>query len=430
MLTKFYNISTDKTLGGTNPSDTTAVSQSAIKKYIDKRVFGGSSYYWRNGLPTVSSSGTVLTIQDVHVGIGDSWYHGGGSLNINNSAAWDTASYATAANRAGVDCYIYACKPSTDTDMPKFVLSTNATVPTGYTAATSRKIGGFHGLCLAAGTISGHPLSGWATGSILPATVWDLFHRPASSTEGMFYAMGKWCSIYLASWDGSKLVSKYGGQIADGSSSVTISGETGFSGEALAEYATYVHCTLLSREYFMGIAEGSNQRTNIQGSKDYGTAGGHYDTAGRRMLSSYGAEDCCGFMWQWTSDLLDSGATWYDSLNNNTVIQNPDTYYTANKYVSGRQGFREESVYEGTRTTKGAVPTNYGTNGRGSAYACLLRRLLVGGDWVDGSSCGSRSVLGNGLSSRRFGINGARLVSEPWVGGSSAPDTTIFPRVA
>ena len=430
MLTKFYNISTDTKLGGDNPSDYIAVSQSAIKKYIDRLVLGGSCVYYRDALPTTSSLGTVLTIPRVHVGIGDSWYNGSGTLNINDSGAWDNAAYATAANRAGVDCYLYACQPATDTDVPKFLLSTNATVPTGYTATNSRKLGGFHGLCLAVGTISGHKLSGWATGSILPASIWDLYHRSCASTEGTIYCNGKWADIYLAGWDGTSLVSKYGASVADGSTAITISGETGFSGEALAEYATYVHKALVSRMYYMGLAEGSNQRTNIKDSKDWGTAGGHYDTAGRRMISNYGAEDCCGFMWQWCSDLFDSGATWYDSLQSNKVIQNPDGFYTANKYISNRLGWREESVYEGIRSTVGALPTNYATSGRGSAYSALIRRLRVGGRWGDGSSCGSRSVFGSELSSHRAGDRGARLVSEPWVGGSSAPDTTIFPRIA
>lgn len=40
------------------------------------------------------------------------------------------------------------------------------------------------------------------------------------------------------------------------------------------------------------------------------------------------------------------------------------------------------------------------------------RRLHVGGNWDNRSSCGSRSVNGNELSSNRNGNNGARLVSD------------------
>ena len=44
--------------------------------------------------------------------------------------------------------------------------------------------------------------------------------------------------------------------------------------------------------------------------------------------------------------------------------------------------------------------------------ACCEQRLHVGGNWDNRSSCGSRSVNGNELSSNRNGNNGARLVSD------------------
>ena len=45
----------------------------------------------------------------------------------------------------------------------------------------------------------------------------------------------------------------------------------------------------------------------------------------------------------------------------------------------------------------------------------LLRRLLVGGKWNNGASCGSRSVNGNNLSANRNGNNGSRLVADTWI---------------
>ena len=107
------------------------------------------------------------------------------TLNLNATASWDSSStsYATAANRAGKDVYIYVCEQ--DGDIPKILLSANSTVPAGYTAATSRKIGGFHCLCLSVGTISGHQLSGYNTGDILPLSVWDLKQQlPHPVAEG------------------------------------------------------------------------------------------------------------------------------------------------------------------------------------------------------------------------------------------------------
>ena len=64
----------------------------------------------------------------------------------------------------GRDYYIYLClqAPAQAGQLPTatLVVSLNSTFPSGYNADNSRKIGGFHTLCLAVGSISGHPLSG------------------------------------------------------------------------------------------------------------------------------------------------------------------------------------------------------------------------------------------------------------------------------
>ena len=109
----------------------------------------------------------------------------------------------------------------------KLVLSANSTVPTGYNANTSRKIGGFHCLCANVGSITGHTLSGYVAGDIIPGSVWDLLHRAKSDNVGMVYheGLGIWADIYGASWDGSKLTSVYGGIFADGESAKKFHGE-------------------------------------------------------------------------------------------------------------------------------------------------------------------------------------------------------------
>ena len=43
----------------------------------------------------------------------------------------------------------------------------------------------------------------------------------------------------------------------------------------------------------------------------------------------------------------------------------------------------------------------------------FLRRVLFGGWWSDGASCGSRSAACSFFSARRFGGFGARGASEP-----------------
>jgi hypothetical protein len=59
---------------------------------------------------------------------------------------------------------------------------------------------------------------------------------------------------------------------------------------------------LLWDNEFSIIAKGSNTRTNISGSSPPPTTGGHVDTAGTRMISVYGIEDCCGVLNQWLND--------------------------------------------------------------------------------------------------------------------------------
>ena len=81
-------------------------------------------------------------------------------LDLSLATTWDTTSgtdYTVAASRAGKDFYIYLVQAS-----PYYVVSANATYPTGYTADNSRKIAGFHCLCNSVGTISGHDQIGRA----------------------------------------------------------------------------------------------------------------------------------------------------------------------------------------------------------------------------------------------------------------------------
>ena len=260
-----------------------------------------------------------------------------GTIGLNTAGNWDASTYATPANRAGKDFYVYATADG-------LILSANATYPTGYPAANSRKIGGFHCLCVAVGTISGHPLSGMAAGDILPASVWDLQHRPQCSPEGMVWseAAGIWVDIYLQSGTGTSTKSANGGTITDTRNWMDFVDDLGAVGKRL-----------LDDGEFQKIAAGGNEETNIAGSADPGTTTGHTDTAGRRMISNIGCEDCAGVVYQWLLDQsyrVGTGAAWnwYD--------------------LPGAKG----SLY------------NYSTAGDADV------KLLAGGHWYHGTSCGSR----------------------------------------
>ncbi|SPU27856.1 Ribonucleases G and E [Candidatus Bartonella washoeensis] len=194
---------------------------------------------------------------------------------------------------AGKDYYVYLVP---DGNTHKLVLSENATFPHGYTATNSRKIGGFHTLCADVGTISGHPLSGYRAGDILPQSVWCLNHRPHSSPEGMVYDPSQdiWVDIYLQSGTGENTRSEYGVPIT------TNRGYTDHVSDMMR-----VKKTLLSDTEFASAMYGSNDKTSIEGKEAPSPkhSGGHVDTEKRRMISYIGCEDGCGYVWQFLRDV-------------------------------------------------------------------------------------------------------------------------------
>ena len=327
--------------------------------------------YIRSELPT--SAKTSITISSMALTINSLTYElkDEETLSLNSSSSWDSATYATASNRAGKDFYIYACQPSSGTT-PTLILSANSTVPAGYTATNSRKIGGFHCECLDVGTVTNeNSMNGYATGDIIPYSIWDLKHRPKSSPEGMVYVepLNIWISIYIMSWDGSKLVSAYNGVQADGESARP------FSGTEFAEYLAKVNMRLPRYDEFVVFAKGIQECVNVNGSSDVNTTGGHYTTDNKRIVSSYGIEDCAGVSWQWLSDVFGSDFT--DSWN-----------------TSSNRDAR---------------------NVRGDCWGGGLRRALAGSRWDNGAVCGSRASGVGDWSAGADGNDACRGASEPLI---------------
>ena len=344
---------------------------------IGKFVATAPAHYEREQLYTTNK--TTITIYPTWININNHGYvlEGQKIIDIENADNWDDSTYTSAAQRAGKDFYIYACEP-TSNDVPDFILSANSTIPTGYTADNSRKMGGFHCLCLSVGTISGHTLSGYNTGEILPNSPWDLKHRAVSENEGMVYIpeVNRWVDIYLTSWDGAKLVSEYNGAF--------VTGETTHKchGEKFVEELGLVNKQLLTREEFMVIAKGSNENTAINGATNPITTGGHVDSNNRRMVSNYGVEDCCGTLWQWLA----------------TTAENyPGTTWDSNNYYFSGYDWQDKPVYNSTIDSQ-----KYGS------CAGLVRRFVSGGSWTNSSLCGSRCVSCNGFGTLVYASIGSR----------------------
>lgn len=293
-----------------------------------------------------------------------------GGTTADGAAVWTCYKDDTvAANRAGADYFKYVVWPNSGST-PKYVVSKNSTIPHGYTADNSRKIGGFHCLCLSAGTISGHPASGYLTGDIIPNSVWDLkFRSESGNNQGMAYDRddGQWKFIYLASTDGGKAASVFGATIWD-----TL---TWFS----AVDACAAAGVRLMRDFeFQNGAIGSNEQTNIAGSADPVTTGAHSDTAGRRMISNKFLEDCCGALWSW--------------LDEQSYRSDAATAHTHSVTVSGDA----QTVSTGNASADVAPAWSYKaqTGGKGSLYTQGTygsTKLVAGGCWNTAAYCGSRA---------------------------------------
>ena len=183
------------------------------------------------------------------------------TLDLSAEATWDTivgTDYRTASNRSGKDFYVYAVQPTTGT-LPTFKISASATVPTStttalYTASNTRKVGGFHCLCVAVGTISNHTLTGYLAGDILPQSVWDLNNRAESENEGMVYdpKISAWVDIYLFTGTGTTTTSV---------NNATMKVST--TQYEFVDYTALQKKRLLFDHEFTSIATGCNEGTNI-----------------------------------------------------------------------------------------------------------------------------------------------------------------------
>ena len=372
------------TVSDVSNHSTDDISEGASNLYfLDHRVVATQpALYQRDRLWKLDSSdnATLVSPSQLALRIGAQGYllTAEVSLDLSQASSWDTTSptdYTVASNRAGKDFYLYAVEPSSG-NTPDFVLSANSTIPSGYTASDARKIGGFHCLCVAVGTISDHELSDFAAGDILPQSIWDLHHRSSGTQDGTVYDPHSrlWVDIYLASWSGSRMESIDGGTIADGASSPH------FHWYNFVELFGYEGKRLPRQDEFIRFTRGSNQETNISGSSDPGTTTGHTDTAGRRMISDIGVEDACGVMWQW--GLENSADKAWSGFNPADTSGDGGTYDGQNSIARG-EGFDQPN------------------------------RPRFGGSWNNGAECGSRCAAWNESPLSLVASVGARGVALP-----------------
>ena len=252
---------------------------------ISRDFFGDSPFLEFN------NAGSILLKSGTFFSVGVVKYSASDDIELDVADLLDTGTI-----QAGKDYCVYL---TTD---QQFVVSLNSTFPSGtlsdgstaFSAENTRKIGGFHTLCVDAGEIDGHPLSGFSSGDILPASVWCLNHRPYCEPAGMVYcsALDFWVDIYLQSGTGEATESVFGGTITTTRSQIDHTNDM-----------LNVHKKLLADPEFTSASYGANQQTVISGAVAPSTTGGHTDANGRRMISNIGIEDCCGVLWQWLREL-------------------------------------------------------------------------------------------------------------------------------
>jgi hypothetical protein len=294
---------------------------------------------------------------------------------------------------SGKDYYLFKCPPIEEEAVYK--VSLVKTAPQGFDPEDVTLIGGFHTLCVAVGDgltyVEGgetkqHPLNGYSAGDVLPYSVWCLNHRPHSEPEGMVYipSLDFWCDIYLQSGSGANTKSVYHGAIT-----------------RLRQYVDFVEdqfCVkkeLLDDGEFAAAMLGSNEQTTVLGANEDGAtsggAGGHKDTANRRMISIYGIEEGCGSLWQFLRTTSAGGA---QGSMHGQLADDPAVTYG---WIS--------------MTTSGYGP--YGQSGGKGKYWGLVGALLAGGAWGNSAGCGSRARAANSARSSASSSVGGRGRSRP-----------------
>jgi hypothetical protein len=312
----------------------------------------------------------------------------------------------------GTDYFVYLCL--TSSGEPEIAVSANNTYPQGFTADTSRKIGGFHYGHIRAVDETWTPIDStgakYGTGGtiwknnvaigIIPNSVWDLKNRPKTLFGGLVKVGNLWMSIYQASvktpitfMDGTNGLSISGGELQSLYGQLPATGTEGLCQYNFVELAFRAGMRLPSYQEWLaaaiGVPQGEDGADNYGWTKTSNTARtrtgcgvnpstGVYDESSgikKFSISAYNCVDIVGNVWEWLSDY----SARYDAS-------------------TGTWGFKDQL---------GA--------GMGQIYAWKddgFAALIAGGSWDVGVCCGPRTVNVNHFPWYRSSFIGVRLACD------------------
>ena len=330
-------------------------------------------------------AGSVWLMGQIEKGTGDTLNLPEGQINIGGNGLgylltaqtdWDPVladnqDGTITALALGDNVYIYAVQQASG--IAKWVASYNSTVPSGYTTANSRKVGGFH-YGYVRPIANRYDTAFVPTAQIVPNSCWDLQHRPTCDPTGMVEVIpgSLWVDIYLNSegsgvWPENIPVSAYG---------ATPIKDDIYSRSDFHQLIANAGKRLPTVEEFLRYAEGAPaglDASNDQAWTATTNTGPTTTGAVAKAVSQYNVVDPVGNLWDLLDNHHDLGGTFaWDS----TVVD-----------------VGQDSAIA-----------------RGSVYHAAWRAAVGGGNWANGVLAGARCLYLNAYpwtANGNVGLRGA-----------------------
>jgi len=325
------------------------------------------------------AAGFTSLFGHIEKGTGDTLHLPEGMVNIGGNSKgcllesatdWDPAASANndgavAPLTLGDDVFIYAVQDPSG--IAKWLSSKNSTVPTGYTADNSRKIGGFHYGKVRPLTDAYNAAAALPT-QIIPNSCWDLQHRPTCDPSGMVEVIpGKlWADIYLASEDGTAWPNTVPVSIHN---ATPLTGTEGYSRLDYSRLVRNAGKRLPDYPEFLALAYGAPQgATGSTGRINTGDHTGY----GFECVSCLNVDQPSGNIYQQSSMYYDrsTGTGWKNDLN------------------TGKDGANNHGQWYGGEF-RTAVFGGYWSNAAGAGARCVH---LNNSPWLVNSYVGIRAV--------------------------------------